>query len=68
MAEGCPLTPKQLEIIEKLADGKTANQIAKSQGRSRNTVNRHISLAFDRTGAPNTPALVAVSIRNGWIK
>jgi DNA-binding NarL/FixJ family response regulator len=40
------LTPAQLIILQRIADGKTAGQIAKEQGVTENTINTHIKAIY----------------------
>lgn len=61
-------TKRQTQIIELLAQGNTAEQVAESMHRSVATVRRHIVLACGRLEARNTTHLVAKSLINGWIK
>jgi len=61
-------TPRQLEVIALLADGKKLHEIAEILGISRYTVGRHVTDAFERTGAANSSGLVAMALRNKWIE
>ncbi|SHK52723.1 response regulator transcription factor [Halomonas caseinilytica] len=61
------LTKRQAEIVSRLADGMTAEEIAISLCRSVLTVRTQVKLACQRAGAKNTPHLVALAIRKGWI-
>lgn len=62
------LTNRQTQIIELLAQGNTAEQVAESMHRSAATVRRHILLACKRLDARNTAHLVAKALGHGWIK
>ena len=61
-------TKRQTQIIELLAQGNTAEQVADSMQRSVATVRHHIVLACERLDARNTAHLVAKALSNGWIK
>lgn len=62
------LTPKQIEILELIAQGYTSEEIASKLGNSKKTIDsiRHDMLA--RTQAKNIVHLVAIALRNKWIK
>ncbi|MDX1467286.1 MAG: LuxR C-terminal-related transcriptional regulator [Halomonas sp.] len=61
------LTKRQTEIVEHLAAGETADEIAAAFSRSVLTVRTQIKQACQRVGARNIANLVALSLRNGWI-
>lgn len=61
-------TPRQLEVIELLSHGKKIKQIAYILGITFHTTKRHMSDAFERTGAVNSSQLVAMALRKGWIE
>ena len=48
------VTPRQLAIIELMAEGHTSEEIAVRLGLSRYTVRRHVYLACDRLGITAT--------------
>lgn len=62
-----PLTPRQIEVITLIADGKSAGEIGTILGLSPNTVNNYIASAYDITGTHKAPGLVAMCLRRGWI-
>lgn len=53
-----PLTPRETEVAELVAQGLTAHQVARQLWLSPRTVENHIARARAKIGAPNTPALV----------
>lgn len=61
------LTKRQIEIVNHLADGKTAEEIAEALCRSVQTVRTQVKQACRRVGAKNAVNLVAQSISRGWI-
>lgn len=63
----CPLSSKQIEIVQLLADGKTQTDIAEITGRARNTIHRYVCRCYEAAGAYNMHGLVAMAIRKGWI-
>ncbi len=62
------LTARQTQIVELLAQGLTAEEVAGKLSRALPTVRQHIQLAYQRVGARNTPHLVAISISRGFIR
>lgn len=62
------LTQKQIEVIELIADGKTSRDIAEIIGMSKYGIDERIKKSLAATGAANSTALVAMSLRKGWIK
>lgn len=69
-AQNCPLTDKEQNIVQLLANGKGPKQIAHDMGVVENTVNKHIFTAKIGAGirGKSVAHLVAVSIRNGWVQ
>ncbi|MDR5858186.1 helix-turn-helix transcriptional regulator [Halomonas eurihalina] len=61
------LTKRQAEIVSRLADGMTAEEIAISLCRSVLTVRTQVKQACQRTNARNTAHLIAIAISRGWI-
>lgn len=61
-------TPYQKRILAMLADGLTAWQISAQLGRTERGVETCIARIRNRIGAVNRCHMVAVAIREGWIK
>ncbi len=61
-------TPRQKEIILHLSNGHTVEQIGERLAISHWTVRTHITDAFERCGANNSPGLIAMALRKGWIQ
>jgi DNA-binding NarL/FixJ family response regulator len=63
------LTPRQVEIVEHLAQGRTGREIATLLSISRETVKSHIAKACSKTGAENRIQLIVMyaiwRIQNG---
>jgi DNA-binding CsgD family transcriptional regulator len=57
------LSPRQREILDLVAAGRTSKEIASDLGISESTVNWHLSNAFGRLGASSRAEAVALSIR-----
>jgi DNA-binding CsgD family transcriptional regulator len=63
-AEKCPLTARQREIAELIAQGLTNSQIAERIVISRGTVGNHIGHMLRRLGFHNRAQIAAWAIRN----
>lgn len=63
----CPLTTRQVEVTQWLAEGKIAAEIADILGIAQQTVQRHILNARAICGAAKDTGLVAMALRKGWI-
>lgn len=63
----CPLSPRQIEVVGLMADGKSAREISGILGISTNTINSYIATALDVTGTCKATGLVAHCLRRGWI-
>lgn len=57
------LSPRQREILDLVAAGRTSKEIASELGISESTVNWHISNAFGRLGASSRAEAVALAMR-----
>jgi DNA-binding CsgD family transcriptional regulator len=57
------LSPRQREILELVAKGRTSKQIASELGISESTVNWHIANAFTRLGAGSRAEAVTLAFR-----
>jgi len=63
-----PLTQRELEILIKMAGGKSNKQIAYVLGISEMTVKNHISHIFWKLEVGDRTVAVLLALRNGWIK
>jgi DNA-binding NarL/FixJ family response regulator len=61
------LTPRQREILQLLAEGKTAKEIAHLLGLSAKTVETHRAQIMDRLDIRDLPGLVRYAIRTGLV-
>jgi DNA-binding CsgD family transcriptional regulator len=57
------LSPRQREILDLVAEGRTSKEIAVELGISESTVNWHLANAFERLGASSRAEAVARAIR-----
>ena len=60
-------SPRELSVLELIADGRTNQQMADQLFLSRRTVEGIRQSILDRTGAKNTAALIRYAIYNGLI-
>lgn len=63
----CPLSPRQVEVVSWMAEGKTAAEIGIILGVTTYTVQTYIASAKDSAGAHKETSLVATALRKGWI-
>ena len=59
-----PLTRRQQEILSLVAEGKSATQISKSLGISKNTVRNHTQNILHRLGAKSKAEAVSLALRH----
>ena len=62
-----PLTPRQTEILQLVAEGLTNREIAQRLGLSERTVDRHVSDTLTRIDVPTRAAATAFAISHGLI-
>lgn len=62
------LSPRQREILEALADGRTNPDIAKALGISVAMVHEHMTFLFEKLGAANRTEAVAIAFRRHLLK
>ena len=67
-ALGVPLTHREREILQLVASGLTNQQIADQLFTSKRTVESHRQNLLDKTGAPNTAALVKHAMEYGLLQ
>ena len=65
---GVPLTHREREILQLVATGLTNQQIADQLFTSRRTVESHRQSLLEKTGVPNTPALVKYAMEHGLLQ
>jgi LuxR family quorum sensing-dependent transcriptional regulator len=68
LAEVLKLSPRELEVLQWCAEGKTSEKIAEALGISSHTVLTHIGGACRKLGARSRTAAVAKAIHAGLIK
>ncbi len=62
-----PLTPREIEVLQLLAQGLANKEIAARLGISEHTVKFHISSIYSKLGAANRAEAVRLGLRRGWI-
>ncbi len=63
-----PLSKRELEVLQQIAEGLTNNEIAVKLFTSRRTVETHRMNLIEKTKSKNTAALIKFAILNGYIK
>lgn len=63
----CPLTPRQLEVLDHLARGYMHKEACRILGIERHTVKNHVTQILDKLGTRNIAAAAAVAVGSGWI-
>ncbi len=66
--EASPLTARELEILQLLADGLNNADIAKQISVSQYTVKAHICNILQKLSVDDRTGAVAKAMRNGWVK
>ena len=62
-----PITPRQTQILQYIAEGKTNKEIANNLGTSEHTIKNQVSSILLRLNANDRAHAVALSMHNGWI-
>jgi DNA-binding CsgD family transcriptional regulator len=62
-----PLTERENEIVQHLANGLDTNEIAKKLFISEGTVRKHRQNILEKTEAKNSVHLVRLAVANGWV-
>jgi DNA-binding NarL/FixJ family response regulator len=63
-----PLSKREREILQKVADGATTRQVATELGISPHTVKTHLERIFEKLGANDRAQAVAIAIRKGIVE
>ncbi|MBV9180738.1 MAG: response regulator transcription factor [Acidobacteria bacterium] len=62
-----PMTERELDVLNLVAEGYSNPQIAAQLGVSRNTVKFHVSSIMDKLGASSRTEAVTIAVRQGLI-
>jgi DNA-binding NarL/FixJ family response regulator len=65
--KAAPLSKREREILQKVADGSTTRQVATELGISPHTVKTHLERIFEKLGANDRAQAVAIAIRAGIV-
>jgi DNA-binding NarL/FixJ family response regulator len=63
-----PLSPREVEILQKIAYGATTKEVADQLGISFHTVKTHLERIFEKLGANDRAQAVAIAIREGLVE
>ena len=62
-----PLTPRQIEVLQYVAQGLQNKEIMRELGITRKTLEMHVANAMSALGARNRVAAAVKAVRAGWI-
>ena len=65
--KAAPLSKREREILQKVADGSTTRQVATELGISPHPVKTHLERIFEKLGANDRAQAVAIAIRAGIV-
>lgn len=63
-----PLTPREIEIVQLLADGKTTKCIAEALHLSNGTIRNYVSIVFDKLNVSSRIEAIRKALDKGWLK
>lgn len=61
------LTPREMEVLRLLVEGKTNPQIGLVLGISKKTVEKHLGAVYSKIGVASRVEAAEVALRKGWI-
>ena len=61
------MTPRELEVLEGIAEGKTNKDIAQEMYVTTETVKSHVKHLLNKMSARNRAHAVALAYHNGWL-
>ncbi len=64
---GCPLTPRERDVLAASATATTAQQIARAVFLSEGTVRNYLSSCIQKTGARNRAEALRIARERGWL-
>jgi DNA-binding NarL/FixJ family response regulator len=67
-SEQAPLSKREREILQKIANGATTKEVASDLGISPHTVKTHLERIFEKLGANDRAQAVAIAIRTGLVQ
>mgnify|MGYP001941446113 CR=1 FL=1 len=63
-----PLTKREQEIVQHLADGEPTKKIAETLNLSNGTVRNYVSIVLDKLDAKNRIEAISKAVDKGWLK
>lgn len=63
-----PLTSREIEIVQLLADGKTTKSIAEELHLSNGTIRNYVSIVLDKLNVSNRIEAIRKALDKGWLK
>jgi putative nucleotidyltransferase with HDIG domain len=63
----CPMSPRELEVVRRLARGMVYKQIASEMGLSTSTIRTHLHNIYGKLGARDRAQAVLIATERGWI-
>lgn len=66
-ANGAPLSHRETEILQHIAEGSTNREIAARLGVSENTIKTHVARIFEKLDTANRNEAVALARARGWL-
>ncbi len=66
-AGGCPLSSREVQVLQGLAQGRVYKQIASELGLSTSTVRSHLHNIYGKLGAGDRAQAVLIASEHGWI-
>ena len=63
-----PLTLREIEIVQLLADGKTTKSIAEELHLSNGTIRNYVSIVLDKLNVSNRIEAIRKALDKGWLK
>jgi len=67
-SDSAPLSKREREILQRVADGATTREVARALGISPHTVKTHLERIFEKLGANDRAQAVAIAIRTGIVR
>ena len=64
----CPLSPRELLILQGVAQGETNEEMAARLRTSRQTVKNHLVQVLEKLAAPNRTAALVIALQQRWIR
>lgn len=63
-----PLTPMQVRLLQRMADGDTRNDTAAAVGMTPEAVKEQLKAIYRKLNARNGTHAVVIAMQNGWVK